>query len=51
MSLLIKESKPATLLKRDFNTRCFPVNIGKFLKTYFEEHLRTPASEETLGSD
>ena len=45
-------NRPVTLLKRDSTTDVFPVNIGKFLKkTYFEEHLRPPASEETLRSD
>ena len=45
----MRRSRPVTLLKRDFST--VPVNIGKFLKNYFEEHLCTPASEETLASD
>ena len=44
-------SRPATLLKKDSNTdfSCKYWEISK--KTYFEEHLRTLASEETLGSD
>ena len=33
---------PATFIKRDY--KFFPVNIVKFLRTYFKEHLRTAAS-------
>ena len=33
--------RPATLLKRNSNLRCFPVSIAKFLRTaFFIEHLR-----------
>ena len=38
--------KPATLLKKKFQHRYFPVNI--FKKTYFEENLRTAASAGVL---
>ena len=32
--------KPATLLKKEFWHRCFPVNFAKFLRTpFFTEHL------------
>ena len=34
--------RPATLLKKRFQHRCFPVN--NFKNTDFEEHLRTAAS-------
>ena len=30
--------RPATLLKRDFKDRCFPVNIAKFLRTAFSRN-------------
>ena len=43
--------KTCNFIKKRLQHRCFPVNFGKFIKTYFEEHLRTPASEENLGSD
>ena len=36
----------ATLLKKRFQHRCFPVDI--FQNTYFEEHLRTAASADIL---
>ena len=36
--------RPVTLLKRVTNTGVFPVNIAKFLRDYFTEHLRTTAS-------
>ena len=33
-------------IKERLQLRCFPVKFGKFFKnTYFEEHLRTTASE------
>ena len=33
--------RPASLLTRDSEQRCFPVNIAKFLRTpLFLEHLR-----------
>ena len=33
--------RPATLLKKSLWYRCFPVNVGKFLRTsFFTEHLR-----------
>ena len=42
---------PATLLKRDSNTDVFCEYCEISMNTYFEEHLRTAASELTLGSD
>ena len=37
-------SQPATLLKKRFWHRCFPVNFAKFLRTPFvPEHLRVTA--------
>ena len=38
-------------IEKRLQHRCFPVNIGKFQKSYFEEKLRTLGSEETLGRD
>ena len=38
--------RPATLLKRDSSTRCFPV----FKNIYFKEHLRTATSDQTFSS-
>ena len=45
--------RPATLLKRDFNTSVFRWNFQIFKNTYFEEHLQTTASalREFLRSD
>ena len=54
--------KPCKFIKKRPQHRFFPVNIAKFLmffceyceiskNTYFEEDLRTAASEVTLGSD
>ena len=43
VSFLIKllASRPATLLKKRLQHRCFPVNIENFLRTpFFTEHLR-----------
>ena len=42
VSFLIKlQAAPATLLKKRFRYRCFPVNFAKILKTrFFIEHLR-----------
>ena len=38
---LCQSLRPATLLKRDSDHRCFPVNFAKFLRTpFFTEHLR-----------
>ena len=31
----LQDRRPATLLKRDTNSRCFPVNIPKVLGTTF----------------
>ena len=31
--------------KKGLQHRCFPMIIAKFKDTYFEKHLRTPASE------
>ena len=28
--------------------RCFPVKFAKFLRTYFEEHMRTTASKNMV---
>ena len=39
----------STLLKRDSNTVCYCCEI--FKNTYFEEHLRTTASELTLENE
>ena len=63
-SLLNKvvDRKACKLIKKRPQYRCFPGNIAKFLmfsceyceifkNTYFEEHLRTAASEVTLRSD
>ena len=44
--------KPYKFVKKGLQHRCFPANIAKLFKnTYLEEHLRTAASEVTLGSD
>ena len=45
--------RPATLLKRDFNTSVFPWNFQIFKNTCFEEDLQTTASAlwEFLRSD
>ena len=54
--------KACKFIKKRPQHRCFPVNIATFLmfsceyceifkNTYFEEHLRTAASEVTLRSD
>ena len=46
--------RPETLLKRDSNTGFFTVVFAKFLRTpifkntYFEEHLRTTASDDNI---
>ena len=37
-------TKACKFIKTRIQQRCFPVSIAKFLKTYFEEHLRTAAS-------
>ena len=53
-SLLHKAAgrKPCNFVKKRLQHRYFSVNIAKFSKnTYFEEHMRTAASELTLGSD
>ena len=48
---VLKSLLNKALLKRDSNAdgSCQYWEISK--NTYFEEHLRTAASEETLGSD
>ena len=48
---MLKSLLNKALLKRDSNAdgSCQYWEISK--NTYFEEHLRTAASEETLGSD
>ena len=38
--------RPATLLKKRFQRKCFPVN--KFKNTYLEEHQRTSAPASVL---
>ena len=36
--------KSVTLSKKDSGTKCFPVNVGKFLgTTFFTEHVRATA--------
>ena len=51
----VADREACNFIKKRLQNRCFPVNIVKFLRTpiwpYFEEHLRTAASELTLGSD
>ena len=43
--------RPSTLLKRDFNTGVFLLNVCKIFKnTNFEEHLLTAASESRFSS-
>ena len=37
-------SRGWSLFRKRFQHRCFSVNIGKFLKTFFREHLRKTAS-------
>ena len=32
-------------IKKRLQHRCFPLDIAKFLETYFEEHLLTAASD------
>ena len=34
----------ATLFKKRLWHKCFPVNIARFLRTFFTEHLRATAS-------
>ena len=36
-------NRPATLLKKSFWHRCFPLSFAKFLTTLFTEHLRKTA--------
>ena len=50
---LLNEETPygLQLFKKRLQHRCFPVNTGKFLNAYFEEHFQMPASGETSGSD
>ena len=36
--------KNCNFIKKRLQRWCFPVNITKFLNTYFEEHLRMTAS-------
>ena len=40
--------RPATLLKRDFNTGVSLWNLQHFKNTYFQEHLQTNASVDNL---
>ena len=35
------------IIKKRLQHKRFPVNFAKFLRTYFEEHLRTAASIAT----
>ena len=39
--------KACNFIEMRIYRKCFPVNIVKFLRTYFEEHLLTTASEKT----
>ena len=44
--LLQSSSLASSFIKKRLQNRCFPANIAKkILNIYFEEHLRTAASE------
>ena len=45
------DRKSCTFVEKTFQHTGFSANTGKFLKTYFEEHLCTSAAAEILGSN